>query len=104
MAAKGLSRPTFAPDSPQTRFLFALHEAIATLTGNIGAMEDRALTVRDLMGLGLVGLENGRIYNPNKAAAPGFGSGQAVNYVDLFDVSGNPVSTVTGEYVQIAVG
>jgi hypothetical protein len=55
----------------------AIKENLEILMGDRGRFLDRAITVSDLKGIGILGVDGEKLYNPNAEELPGFSSSLA---------------------------
>jgi hypothetical protein len=70
--AKGIPTPGYLGDEKLRRILGPMREALEVLRGRIGTVRERAVTVADLVDLGILGLHGTTLYNPNAANPTSF--------------------------------
>jgi len=69
--AQGMANPQVLADDRLRAVLTPMYVNVGLLTGTIGTILNRAVTVQDLVDLGIVVQTNGRLFVPG-ADAPGF--------------------------------
>lgn len=72
---RGIPSPTIIKDNATRQVCVALYEALEQLRGNVGLYKDKAITVRDLSDIGVVGILDGAggnssLYKPQERLAP----------------------------------
>ena len=78
--ARGIPAPEHIKDPYVREFCTAIREAVEVLRGNVGNFDEKALTVKMLREIEVIGVDTGRnntLFNPN-APAPAAFSTEAV--------------------------
>jgi len=112
MSDLGIPAPPHVEDPELRRFLYGIYRNLQTLSGSVGATEDRALLVSDLTSLGILGVEQvvvgGKkediLFDPKAPAAQSLTSPKPILYEAVFTEEGEPVTTLLGDPVTVGTG